>query len=284
MTRILYKYLYIHSQYSHVIRRFALRYMISERQKDILKTIIEEHIMAAGPVSSKTLAKGRGFDIGAPMLRKEMNQLEKEGYLAQPHTSAGRVPTDKAYRLYIQENLSDKDDKIHKSGKIKTVGLTSGESQKVKGCLQKNWADIGQLLKEISRVASDVSRELSVAGEVGGGTYTCGFSNLFDEPEFKSFGNINQLMRFMDNIDGYFDAMWNKFLYEDMQVFIGGENPIKEINEFTLITGKYQLPQGEPFDSAQGKHGFISIIGPKRMNYRRNMALVEYISKVMNND
>ena len=48
-----------------------------------------------------------------------------------------------------------------------------------------------------------------------------------------------------------------------IQVFIGSENPIKEINEFTLITGKYQLPEGEPFDSTQGKQGFVSIIGPK---------------------
>mgnify|MGYP001586492880 CR=1 FL=1 len=93
---------------------------------------------------------------------------------------------------------------------------------------------------------------------------------------------MNQLMTFMDNMDSCFEGLWNKFLNEDLQVFIGSENPIKEINEFTLITGKYQLPEGEPFDSTQGKQGFVSIIGPKRMDYKHNMALVEYISELLN--
>lgn len=245
---------------------------ITDRQKDILWAVIEEHTELAEPVSSKALVGKRSFDIGAPMIRKEMNQLEKEGYLASPHTSAGRVPTDRAYRLYIRENLPDRTSKTYKTDK---TGLTPKETEKVSASLKKNWPDEPSLLKEISRLTSEISKELSVAGQVGGeNVYTFGFSNLIDEPEFSTFGNINQLMRFMDNIDSCFDSLWNKFLREDLQVFIGNENPIKEINEFTLITGKYQLPEGES--------GFVSIIGPKRMNYKRNMALIEYISEVIN--
>ncbi len=249
--------------------------MITDRQKDILWAVIEEHTKLAEPISSKALVGKRGFEIGAPMIRKEMNQLENEGYLASPHTSAGRVPTDKAYRLYIQGNMSDRSDKIHKTDKV--IGLTPKETEKVSASLKKDWPDEPALLKEISHLTSEISKELSVAGAIGGeNTYTFGFSNLIDEPEFSSFNNINQLMRLMDNIDSCFDALWNKFLHEDLQVFIGSENPIKEINEFTLITGKYQLPEGD--------HGFVSIIGPKRMNYRRNMALVEYISQILNHE
>jgi heat-inducible transcriptional repressor len=245
---------------------------ITERQKSILWSIIEEHTKAAEPVSSKSLAEKRGFDIGAPMIRKEMCQLEQEGYLVQPHTSAGRIPTDKAYRLYIQEQMN-KTSTAYKTNN--QIGLSPKEAQKIKGSLNKKWADSQSLLKEVSKIASDISKELSVSGKLGGeNSFMCGFSNLFDEPELRSFDNMNQIMRFMDNIDSYFDSLWNKILYEDMQVFIGRENPIKEINEFTLITGKYQLPEGE--------QGFVSIIGPKRMNYKRNMALVDYISKVIN--
>ena len=166
---------------------------ISERQKDILWAIIEEHAKVADPVSSKTLSEKSGFDIGAPMIRKEMNQLEKEGYLVQPHTSAGRVPSDKAYRLYIQEQLGSQS-----KNKAVTVGLTPKESQKIKQSLKKDWGDEQSLLKEISRLTSDISKELSISGTVGGeNTYTFGFSNLVDEPEFSSFNNINQLMHFM---------------------------------------------------------------------------------------
>ncbi|MDP3800518.1 MAG: hypothetical protein Q8Q90_03820 [bacterium] len=244
--------------------------MISQRQKDILWAVIEEHTRLAEPVSSKSLSQKRGFDIGAPMIRKEMNQLEKEGYLASPHTSAGRIPTDKAYRLYIQENMV-----VKSTPNTALTGLTQKETEKVKESLKKNWPDEQSLLKEISKLTSELSKELSVAGTVdGGNTYSFGFSNLFDEPEFKSFENMNQLMSFMDNMDKCFESLWDKFLNEDLQVFIGSENPIKEINEFTLITGKYQLPEGE--------EGFVSIIGPKRMNYKRNVALVEYISELLN--
>ncbi|MEK7077587.1 MAG: hypothetical protein AAB928_00620, partial [Patescibacteria group bacterium] len=80
-------------------------------------------------------------------------------------------------------------------------------------------------------------------------------------------------MHFMDNMDHCFHSLWDKLMYENLQVFIGDENPIKEIDEITLITGKYQLPDGDD--------GFIFIIGPKRMNYRRNMALVEHINEVI---
>ena len=243
--------------------------MISERQKNILWAVIEAHIKLAEPVGSKTLAQKRGFEIGAPMIRKEMNQLEQEGYLAQPHTSAGRVPTDKAYRLYIQEQMKSNEDKSA------AAGITSKESQRIKASLSKNWPDEQLLFKEISRLASEISKELSVSGLVGGdSTFSCGFANLFDEPEFRSFGNLNQLMRFMDNMDSCFEALWSKFMDDDFRVLVGSENPFKEIDEFTLVTGKYKLPQGE--------RGFVSIVGPKRMDYKRNMALVEYISNTLN--
>ncbi|MBI2454090.1 MAG: hypothetical protein HYV54_00740 [Parcubacteria group bacterium] len=247
--------------------------MISERQKDILWAVIEEHTRMAEPVSSKILATKRGFEIGAPMIRKEMNQLEKEGYLASPHTSAGRVPTDKAYRLYIQENLTSKP---------ATAGLNPKETQKVKESLGKNWEDEQSLLKEISRLTSEISHELGVAGYLGGeGVYTCGFSNLLDDSNSADFDNLSQLARFMDNVDSHFESLWNNFFRDDFGVFVGYENPFKEISEFTLITGRYHLPQGDEGLPA-GRQGFVSVIGPKRMNYKRNMALVNYISGCLN--
>ena len=244
---------------------------ITDRQKGILWAVIEEYAKKAEPVSSKALSQKRGFEIGAPMIRKEMNQLEQYGFLISPHTSAGRVPTDKAYRMYIQVNMSDKSNETPKTNK---EGLTSKEAEKVVVSLQKKWPDEQSLLKEISRLASEISKELSIAGAAGGGNLSIfGFSNLIDEPEFSSFAKVSQLMHFMDNMDHCFHSLWDKLMYENLQVFIGDENPIKEIDEITLITGKYQLPDGDD--------GFIFIIGPKRMNYRRNMALVEHINEVI---
>ena len=125
--------------------------MLSDRQKLILKAVIEEYIREAEPVSSKTLESKRGVAVGAPMLRKELNSLEEGGYLLKPHTSAGRVPTDKAYRMYIQEELADRSYKTNTTNKQIVVGLTIKESEKVAETLNKKWPDDQVLLKEISR-------------------------------------------------------------------------------------------------------------------------------------
>lgn len=251
--------------------------MVTDRQKSILKTLIEEHIKEAEPIGSEALAGKRDFNIGAAMLRKEMNQLEEAGYLAKPHTSAGRVPTDKAYRLYIQEQLSNnKPDKTYRTHKMNRIvdGLTPKETQKVAASLQRNWPDEPTLLKEISRLAAEISKELSVAGTIDGGVvYSYGLARVVEEPEFQDTMGLGQLMCLMDNMDDYFDRLWEEMLGGGWNVFVGGENPIKEINELSLVTGRYQLPRGEI--------GFVSIVGPRRMDYRRNVGLVECISKVI---
>ena len=74
---------------------------LSERKKKILKTIIDDYISTAMPVGSKTIAQHMGMSISSATVRNEMNELETMGYLDQPHTSAGRIPSDKAFRMYV---------------------------------------------------------------------------------------------------------------------------------------------------------------------------------------
>lgn len=233
---------------------------MTERQQAILETVIEEYIRSANPVGSKHLDELFNFGIKTAMIRQEMAALEEEGYLVSPHTSAGRVPTDKAYRFYISQNL-----------RRNPASLTSKEQRKVKKTLQES-EDSADLLKDVSRLAAELSREFSVAGLAGRGpVYTAGLSQLFKEPELHDFNNVSHLMRFMDELESHFDKIWERLLNEDLRVFIGEENPIREIQDFSVITARYGLPQGGA--------GFLSIIGPRRMDYRRNMALVDYISQ-----
>lgn len=235
--------------------------MMTDRQKQILKAIIEEYIKDANPVGSKKLAEGFDFGIGPAMLRQEMAALEKGGYLMHPHTSAGRIPTDKAYRLYINQELN----------KRKNF-LSSREQERI-----NKIADIKlteeNLVEEISRVASEISRELSITGIVGGNHYTHGYSYLANGPEFEDFDLISEFMMFMDGLNRSFGQLFNLLTDESVSVFIGRENPIENIQNFTIITDRYHLPRGG--------EGFVSIVGPKRMDYKKNMALVEYISQTI---
>src|SRR3989344_2067478 len=232
---------------------------MTDRQKQILRAIVREYIKDAEPVGSKVLSERFDFGIGPAMIRKELAILEQEGYIAQPHTSAGRVPTDKAYRTYIAE--------LEGEG----AQLPGREKDRVDVELARK-DDPHELLRELSRVISDISGELSVTGLEGGeARYVHGFSRLIEEPEMQDPLKMGDLFRFMDEMDTYFDRMWSALLKEQYGILIGRENPIKEIQSFSVITGRYTLPEGEA--------GFVSIIGPRRMDYRKNVALVRYITQ-----
>jgi heat-inducible transcriptional repressor len=102
---------------------------LDARKLGILKAIIDEYIMSASPVGSRAISKHEEFNLSSATIRNEMADLEELGYLEQPHTSAGRVPSDKAYRLYVDQMmqkaaLSDDEIKIiraHMSSKLAKV-------------------------------------------------------------------------------------------------------------------------------------------------------------------
>lgn len=81
---------------------------INQRQKKIIRWIVKRYIQTQKPVSSKMIAKRCSLGIGAPMIRIELRRLEEKGYLFQPHTSAGRIPMEKAYRFFVEEILKEK--------------------------------------------------------------------------------------------------------------------------------------------------------------------------------
>src|SRR3990167_7050222 len=84
--------------------------MLMDRQNKLLAAIIEQYAEVAAPVGSSLLAKA--FGVSSATIRAEMAQLEEKGYIKQPHTSAGRIPTDKGYRLYVNSISNDEQKKV----------------------------------------------------------------------------------------------------------------------------------------------------------------------------
>ena len=80
---------------------------LSERKKKILRAVIESYVQNAEPVGSKAVAELAGLDVSSATIRNDMADLEEQGYLEQPHTSAGRIPSAKGYRLYVNELMDD---------------------------------------------------------------------------------------------------------------------------------------------------------------------------------
>ncbi len=120
---------------------------LSQRQKEILQAIIEDYISNAMPVGSRTISKN--FALSSATIRNEMSDLEDLGYLEQPHTSAGRVPSEKAYRFYVDNLL-----------KLSTLSLN--EIEYIQKYYDKRIGQTGEVLSDAARVISDLTQYVSI--------------------------------------------------------------------------------------------------------------------------
>jgi heat-inducible transcriptional repressor len=118
---------------------------MDERKAAILRAVVEEYIETAQPVGSGHVALARGVDVSSATVRNEMAALEAEGFLRQPHTSAGRVPTEKGYRFFV--------DHLREPAK-----LTTSSAQEVRAFFAQAHGEVEQMLAETSRLLSDLTR------------------------------------------------------------------------------------------------------------------------------
>lgn len=123
---------------------------LSPRKKAILKAVIDSHIDNGEPVGSKALTKSSRFDLSSATIRNEMAELESMGYLVQPHTSAGRVPTDLGYRFYVDTLMQD-------------YSLTAREIEELNRVLRAKTAELDRIIKEAGRVVSSLTNYTSIA-------------------------------------------------------------------------------------------------------------------------
>ncbi|MBQ1242218.1 MAG: heat-inducible transcription repressor HrcA [Oscillospiraceae bacterium] len=114
---------------------------LSERKRQILKRIVEDYIATAEPVGSKAIAQEMGGSISSATIRNEMAELSELGYLEQPHTSAGRIPSPKGYRLYVNELME-----------VRT--LSEQETEKINETLRGKLSDVGDLVKHTGQMVS----------------------------------------------------------------------------------------------------------------------------------
>src|SRR3989344_2144742 len=144
--------------------------MVSQRQEVLLASIIENFIKTAEPVSSKLLEKSGFFDLSSATIRAEMNELEGLGYLAHLHTSGGRVPTDNAYRFFV-DNMESK--------KLKAKSKKWGEE--IKNAIWEAGEDPREINRVIAQTLSELSENLVITGIIEEDDFfKIGLSNLFE--------------------------------------------------------------------------------------------------------
>lgn len=123
---------------------------LDDRKKRILQAVIQDYIETAEPVGSRTIARKHQLGLSSATIRNEMADLEEMGYLSQPHTSAGRVPSDKGYRFYVDQLMEVRQ-------------LTEEEIQNIRRAMEERISELSQLVKLASNVMSRFTRYTSIA-------------------------------------------------------------------------------------------------------------------------
>jgi len=233
---------------------------ITKRQNRILKAIIREYIATARAVSSERLVRRCGFKVSPATIRSEMVALEKEGLIEHLHTSAGRIPTDKGYRYFVDYLMRER-------------SLSKAEQKKLTLELLKTKAAHNKLLRRITQLLSELTGGVALASILDEGIFfDSGLRQLLEEPEFAEKEPVYEMAQIMDSIDEHIKDLVEK--NRNLEVYIGEENPLCDVQECATIVSRFHLPSGEK--------GIIALIGPKRMHYARNMSVLDYLSKFLN--
>lgn len=230
---------------------------ITERQRQILYQIIEEYAETASPVGSVTMAKL--FGVSPATIRAEMSRLEALGLIAQPHTSAGRVPTDAGYRFYV--NAVDTEREVEDSA------LERGAHALEVRASSQSRADAA--IRGAVDALVELTGNLGLA-TIGGQLYLSGISRLFTQPEFVDTRRVQAVAKLLDNLEPW---LREAAPGEALNIFIGHENPIGKNSEVSLIISKFSSPFSD--------RSYIGVLGPTRQNYARVMMLVKHAGNML---
>lgn len=230
---------------------------LTARQKQILEAIVEAYAEVASPVGSVTLAKI--FNVSSATIRNEMATLEQLGFIEQPHTSAGRIPTDKGYRAYvngIQHNDAPASKAIDRNARAIDTRITGA-------------GEIDQTIRSAVRSLVEITGNVGLA-TIGGSLYVQGFANLFAQPEFLRPGMAQQVAMLLDELEPWLRETTPN---QPLNVFIGQENPIGKSSRSSLIISRYRSPYSDT--------SYIGVLGPTRQDYRSVMNLVSHAGKTL---
>ncbi|MDZ4221281.1 MAG: hypothetical protein U1C18_00220 [Patescibacteria group bacterium] len=223
---------------------------MDERKQTLLRHIIETHIQTALPVGSSYIAQEHLTDISGPTVRNWMQELEREGLITHPHTSAGRVPTEAGYRLYIEHMLAERPLSMrHQKALSEASAGTSVDG-----------------VKAVAKKSAELSGEAMVVGFAPNNVYYTGLSNIFAKPEFASHSSVVGISRIIDHLDEVMAGIADS-LDGDISVLLGSDNPFGDECASVLTVSNEGI--------------VIGMLGPMRMDYGQNIAFLKHIKSLL---
>lgn len=213
---------------------------MDERLKKLLAVAIEDVIHTGNPVGSQHLVEEYGLDMSPATVRNWFAELEELGFLAQTHTSSGRMPTEKGYRLYADELMQKRPlGKREMQELEKTIAESENQDQRTKAA---------------AKFAAEGMGNAVVLGLHTADTYYTGLSQLFAQPEFNDWRRVVNFGGVLDQLDDMLQAIRLKNFVEPT-IMIGRECPFGSICGSVMLT----LDDGT----------FFGFLGPMRMDYAK---------------
>ncbi len=231
---------------------------MTDRQIAILVAIVEQYAEVAVPVGSVMLAKL--FGVSSATIRSEMVRLEEMGLIAQPHTSAGRIPTDKGYRFYVNR-LTEMQDA--------TPPELDRSARAIEARVNTHSDHADRAIRGAVDSLVELTHNLGVA-TIGDQLYMSGIGNLFSQPEYLHGNHTQAVAQLLDNLEPWLrEAAPN----EPLNVYIGAENPIGKTSGASLIISRFRSPYSD--------RSYIGVLGPTRQSYGRVMRLVRHAGAML---
>lgn len=238
---------------------------ILARKGEILRITIDQYIATIIPVSSARIARMCTLDLSSATIRNILAELEQEGYLTHPHTSAGRVPTQFGYRYYVDNFINE-------------IQLLEEEKERIKAEYRRESHELEMLLATTSKVLSDMTQYTSIVSVDGWDNklFYSGTSFIMGYPDYNDItadiAKIKRILVVLDEKERLLEVI-NRTVAKKINILIGQEIKCSDIDGCSLVVSKYK--------SKSGTSGRIAILGPTRMNYNRAVSALKYFSSLM---
>jgi len=227
-----------------------------QRQADVLALIVKRYVETAEPVASRFISQQLG--LSSATIRNCMADLEEMGFITHPHTSAGRVPTDKGYRYYIDSLM-----------RVKSVNEHTLRS------IQEEYHQAMRTIEDVLECTSHVISSLT--NYVGISLvsqyeklYLDGTSHIITQPEFQDLKKLYHVIKFLEQKREILSLLHDDLASDELRIHIGRENHSTYLSDCSIVTRGYTV---------RGKvSGRIGVIGPKRMVYEKVIPTVEVLA------
>ncbi len=232
---------------------------LTQRQVEILKSLVEEYIETAEAVGSETLEKKHNLSASPATIRNEMVKLTELGYLKKTHASAGRVPTPEGMRFYVKQLMREKELSV-----VEEVALKEGVWD------YRERPD--KFLRAMARSLAERTKTLAIATTEDGDVYLAGYANILDMPEFFDIDITKNLLETLDEIGAIQSIFASVIGDEDIHILLGDELGPRLKGPYGCVFVHYKTPK---------HNGEIGVIGPSRLNYANIVPTVRYFGDLI---